>query len=182
MEIRKMLYKYRYVLVLLTGVLAGSVYVNLFRNTNATSLGVYGSDYLSAYAEVTVNNVMLWRYVLQSRIRDFLLICLIGITTLKKPAFYIYMVFIGACMGMLISTAVMRYGVIGILIYICSIVPQYILYAIALWLLYRLFYVQDMHEKKWWLLVWAFILVLLGTYMEAYVNPFILRILYWNTY
>ena len=90
---------------------------------------------------------------------------------------------LGICSGTLLSFDVMRYGFTGILIYVVSIFPQYIFYMTALYIMVKAMYKKNFHRTKMWLLiVLAFIIVIIGTYFESYVNPVILKNIYYLIY
>jgi uncharacterized membrane protein SpoIIM required for sporulation len=171
--------KYKFVLVILVGIVIGTCYTNFFPDSGNGAWNVFGSDYLSLYSDVTVNSMLLWEYVMKSRIRDFALLCLLGLTTLCRPVLMIYLLYLGMCSGVLISIAVMHYGFTGIMLYLASVLPQYLFYGAALYLIYRILYQRKAQPKNICIvLLIAVVLLIIGTYTEAYINPEILKRLY----
>jgi stage II sporulation protein M len=140
---------------------------------------IYKGSYLSSYADIAVNHYSLWKYVLKYRLRDFLIIGVVGLTFLRKYIFGIYLIYVGICMGLLISTCVMYYGFAGLGIFLLSVLPQYIFYGTALFLLYKLYFMQHINLKTAVpVFLISLVLLLIGTYTESCLNPLILRWLY----
>lgn len=130
-----------------------------------------------------MNYYALWKYIIRYRFRDLLLIGMMGLTAFRRYLITVYIAYLGICAGMLVSTSVMYYGLAGIGLYLASVVPQYILYGTALYLLYQMFYVHHLTGKNVLMIAAiAVILVGAGTYTEAYCNPLILKKLYGYLY
>jgi len=73
----------------------------------------------------------------------------------------------------------MHYNVAGVLIYLVSVMPQYIFYGISLWFLMKMIYNSEIKiQNKIIIVIIAVMLLIAGTYMEAYVNPELLKRLY----
>jgi stage II sporulation protein M len=144
---------------------------------------IYSGSYLSEYADIAVNHYSLWKYILKYRLRDFLIICVVGLTVLRKYVFCIYLIYVGICMGLLISTSVMCYGFLGLGVFLLSVLPQYIFYGTALYLVYKLYFMQHIHLKTAGpVVIITLVLLLIGTYSESCLNPLILKWLYMVLY
>lgn len=179
MKVKEFLETYKFVIVMFIGIVLGTIYANLTKGFGNEKWNVFNSAYLSNYSDITVNSMILWQYVLKSRLRDFFLVCLFGLTHLCRPFLLLYLMFLGICAGSLLSVAVMHYGGFGILIYLASVLPQYIFYAIALYFLYRILYKRTARMKNIVIVIGiAAVVLLVGTYVEAYLNPVILKNLY----
>lgn len=96
-----------------------------------------------------MNYYALWKYIIRYRFRDLLLIGMMGLTAFRRYLITVYIAYLGICAGMLVSTSVMYYGLAGIGLYLASVVPQYILYGTALYLLYQMFYVHHLTGKMY---------------------------------
>ena len=164
------------------GIVLGTLYANISVKYNAGYVDTFGSDYLALYEEVTVDGFKLWQYVCRTRIRDFTLLCIIGFTAICKPAFIFYLIYIGVSAGAFISYAVMNYNIGGVGIYLLSVFPQYILYTVSVALLIKLLYKKTPNSpgiKNTWLVIMiAAVIMLIGTYLEAYINPYVLKQLF----
>lgn len=179
MKVKEFILEYKFVIVMFLGIVVGTLYTNLSGTTGNVKWNVFNSDYLANYSDITVNSMILWQYVIKSRVRDFFLIVLLGLTALCKPFLLLYLFYVGICCGALISVAVMHYGGMGILMYLASILPQYILYGISMYFLYRILYKRTARLKNIGIVIGiAAVLLVIGTYLEAYLNPIILKNLY----
>lgn len=183
MRLKAFLLRYRFSITIFIGILIGTCYVNIAYRCKIAVPEVYDGNYLSRYADVAMNYYSLWKYIIKYRIRDFAIIGIMGLTVLRRYIISLYLVYIGICAGMLISTSVMYYGFTGLGVYLSSVLPQYIFYGIAVYFLYRMFYMHGMKWKNAAVIVGlTIILLFVGTYMEAYCNPELLKKLYLYLY
>lgn len=179
MKVKLWIAQYKFVLIMLLGILAGTGYANLCVQMGWKSWDVFSSSYLSSYADITVNSTMLWQYVIHTRGRDFILLSVLGLTALCRPALMTYLFYVGACAGALMSSAIMYYGAGGLMIYTVSVLPQYVFYGIALFMMYKILYKRNANLKNIGIVLGiALVLLLAGTYTEAYINPGMLKKLY----
>jgi stage II sporulation protein M len=149
------------------------------KGNGIASWDIFNSNYLSEYADVSINSMLLWQYVIRARLRDFFILCLVGFTVFCRPVLLIYLLFLGICAGTLISAAVMHFGFMGLILYMVSVLPQYLFYGIALYFTYKILYIRTAKMKNICLVLGiAMVLILLGTYTEAYLNPSMLKGLY----
>lgn len=170
---------YSVYIIILIGVFAGTFYSNAAANINLAAISFLQSDYLAAFDEVTVNAVMMWGYILQTRLKDYILLLVFGLTSIYRYVFSVYLIFAGICASALLSFNVMRYNLSGIIIFIISVLPQYVFYAIALFMQRAAVQNKNTNIKiRALLVVFSFILLILGTYTEAYINPVLLKQLY----
>lgn len=180
MNLKIIVNRYKFLLLVLMGVVLGTCYANLIYKYGTYGKSIFTDDFLAVYDEVTINSLILWGYVCKNRLKDFLLMIILGLTGLRKPVFVTLFVLLGICSGVLLSFEVMRYGFTGILIYVISIFPQYIFYLTALYIMVKTMYQKKIYNAKMWLLIiLAFIIVIIGTYFESYVNPLVLKKIYY---
>lgn len=183
MKIKAFVLRYRFTIMIFLGILIGTCYANLAHRCKFAMPDVYDSNYLSRYADVSMNYYSLWKYIIKYRLRDFIIICLAGLTMFRKHIISLYLLYIGICAGMLISVSVMYYGFVGLGVYLASVLPQYIFYGIVIYLLYKLFYIHGLNAKNVTaIIVIAVMLLFIGTYTEAYFNPSLLKKLYLYLY
>lgn len=182
-DLKEMVLRYKVALVLFCGIAAGTAYANLIVKYGISRPQVFNSGYLATFEEVSINGMYLWQYVCKTRFRDFFLLLLLGHTKMGRVTAMLYLGYIGVCAGALISFAVMYYNLSGVLVYLVSVMPQYILYAASLWFVLKLVYNRGyMTRNKIMIAAIAFIILLAGTYLEAYVNPELLRRIYMFLY
>lgn len=172
----KFIERYKFVIVIFFGILIGTVYANISVKFNTSYANVLNSSYLALYNDVTVDSFKLWQYVCKTRLRDFALLCILGMTAVSKPAFLLYLIYIGISVGTLISYAVMNFHFGGVVVYLITVFPQCILYIVTIYIILRLMYDKKKNIKNLWLaVIIAVIILLFGTYAEAYVNPWIIK-------
>ncbi len=188
LEFKNVIYKYKFVIFLFVGIILGTCYINLIKKGVITTMDIYSDNYLSDYIDISVNNVSLWQYIVKTRLRDFIILCGIGLTVFSNMILSAYMCYLGVCNGILISMAVLHYGLGGVLVYIVSVFPQYIFYGLTLYLITKLFTVSGYSIKTIVarnviiIIAIAIGLLLVGTYFEAYINPVLLKKLYLYIY
>ena len=162
--------RYRYMLAVMVGVIAGTLIANYAIINITDKVGV-------------LNNVALWQYIFKTRIKEFALFILLLITPVAVPAVYIIFGIIGMSVGMVVSVSVMNMGIKGMFVYIVMTFPHYIIYAITIFILISIWetsrgsYVNINIRKIAMALLVSFILLLAGTLCEAYVNPGCLKML-----
>ena len=172
---KSVIHKYRFVLFLFLGILLGTCYINLIKKGLIKNMDIYSDKYLSDY-------------IIKTRLRDFVILCGIGLTVFSGIFLSIYMCYLGICNGILISTAVLHYGIGGVFVYMVSVFPQYIFYGLTLFLITKLFTVSGYSIKTIAarnvviIIAIAIGLLLVGTYFEAYINPMLLKKLYLYIY
>ena len=82
--------KYKYIIILFIGVLVGSCYINFIRKGLIQSMDIYSDKYLSDYIDTSVNNITLWQYIIRTRLRDFIVLCGVGLTIFSNAALSLY--------------------------------------------------------------------------------------------
>lgn len=129
-------------------------------------------------------------YVLGKRLGALLGIIMIASTYLGVAVMYLYTGWLGFSFGMLLTTAVARYGIKGILLTAAMIFPQYMFYVPAYILLLRsgvelcrtiyfpgrashTFVGNKKQEIRRWIITFLKVAAgfLMGAMLESYVNP-----------
>lgn len=90
----------------------------------------------------------------------------------------------GGCCGAVVSGAVLIYGIGGLLLFLASVFPQYMLYVLIFLQLIAKYELKknSRHGQAWLLsgeigfLLLVAVLFLAGVLLEAYLNPLILRL------
>ena len=167
----------------MAGLLIGTAYANITVKYLSVKPTIFGYEFLAAYEEVEVNSFSLWQYVFGTRFRDFAAVLIMCFTNLRKGAVNAYITYFGIVTGAMISFAVMNHGTAGMWIYLLSVLPQYILYILAFKVVYTIGTEErrnGVNDVKKYIFMVLFIisLVFAGTYVEAYVNPMVMRWVY----
>ena len=120
---------------------------------------------------------------------------LTGFTFFGTAAVFLSLAWMGAALGITLTTAAMKLGFAGILVCLASGLPQFFLYVpAAAWLFQKI--CETSENRPWkgqrysgnsrqmmpYLLVWGlgFLLLLAGSLLESYVNPMFLKLILKN--
>lgn len=174
----------------LSGFAAGVLYITLFGRTAVHETTLMSSYFFSKYQQVEFASEELFFYTWKSRMSSFTMLWLLGFTVFGTAAVFAYVFWIGAALGITITTAAMKMGFTGVLLGIASALPHFVLYVPAVcWLLKRICAMAGSREwkiRQWgdrkklfysYLLVWlaGALLFLAGAFLESYVNPMFLK-------
>ena len=181
--------------VFLTGFAAGILYMVLFGRGAAHETALLGRYFFSRYQQAELASGELLRYTLKSRVSQFTLLWLTGFTFFGTAAVFLSLAWMGAALGITLTTAAMKLGFAGILVCLASGLPQFFLYVPpAAWLFQKI--CETSENRPWkgqrysgnsrqmmpYLLVWGlgFLLLLAGSLLESYVNPMFLKLILKN--
>ena len=171
--------RYRYMLAVMVGVIAGTLIANYAIINITDKVGVLNNDLRLSIIDMKVNNVALWQYIFKTRIKELTLLILLLITPVAVPAVYIIFGIIGMSVGMVVSVSVMNMGIKGMFIYAVCLIPQYIIYAIAVFLMVSYIEKRLINIKKTVIVIFiSLIFLIAGILYEAYISPFIIRWLF----
>ena len=92
--------RYRYMLAVMVGVIAGTLIANYAIMNITDKVGVLNNDFRLSIIDMKVNNVALWQYIFKTRIKELTLLILLLITPVAVPAVYIIFGIIGMSVGM----------------------------------------------------------------------------------
>ena len=171
--------RYRFILFIFAGMIVGTVLFNIFIKLKITDADLLGNDYLAIYDSVRINGITVWKYVLKSRMKWLVFLVLAGITKIRIPIYALFTMAAGS--GILISIMVLKYGLMGIAVFLISIFPQFIFYGIMYVLMLKIFIESTglVGMRKNLILAGIIIAMFIaGTYMEAFLNPIALKKMY----
>lgn len=165
-DIRKVL-----TVLVLTGFLTGIIYGNLIAKEYILSTGIFDQYYLDQYSKVSINaNEYIW-YIFRMRITPILFLLFAGCTKYKKIVSGIFIIWTGFSFGMIITTAVLKLKIQGVVLCMVSILPHFICY-IAGYLMLLIYYMSYPNSR--WSAAKTISLILfwlLGIITECYINP-----------
>ena len=174
----------------LAGFAAGVLYIAMFGRTAVHETTLMSAYFFSKYQQVEFASEELFVYTLKSRMSVFTILWLAGLTVLGTAAVCVFLFWIGAALGITVTTAAVKMGPVGILLCVAAGLPHFILYVPAgCWLLKRVSAVPGSGEwrtRQWgdgkrmfrmYLLVWlaGAAIFLAGAFLESYVNPMFLK-------
>ncbi len=179
--------------IFIAGIFTGTFIMNLGSNIFLGDDGVFNSASLSRIKYLEVDGKSFFPYVLRHRIKPILFLGVISTTSLGVAAAYFCIAWQGILTGMLITAAVIRYGVKGMLLILAGLFPQQLLLLPAgimmlcwcyenccfkyypgrcMWPAYGNKHKQYLHQGM--LLVWIICVVVIGCILECYVNPILM--------
>ncbi len=173
------------ILILLTGCIAGAVMVNLNPAVfNEMFANEDGSFYLNMFLTTSVDSKVLLKNTARIRLEFLMFLAMVSFTKLRKILFSIVVFILGMCGGIMISENTIYYmqtqcfakEYIGMLVYVFSILPQYIVYTIAILILYRYCIKKEAPTKQ--LVIYIIIcgaIFTVGAFCEAYVCPLLIK-------
>lgn len=174
----------------LLGFAAGVLYITLFGRAAVHETTLMSAYFFSKYQQVEFASDELFLYTLKSRLSVFTILWLTGLTVLGMAAAYVTVFWIGAALGITVTTAAIKMGPAGILLCIAAGLPHFILYAAAgVWILKKTCSMSGSREwrtRQWtdgkkifysYALVWiaGAGIFLAGAFLESYVNPLFLK-------
>ncbi len=169
------------------GLAAGTVFVNCLEGalTAPDGLAQYAAGYgmartagrfsLWGYAELTAKQSRrLWMLTVRQRLSELALMVLVGQTPLAAGGFAALAFLAGCVFGLTLSVLTVARGVWGLPVFLVSLLPQWLCY-VPVWLSLaeHAGEGQSVLRPRHW--VFSAMLVAVGTFLEAYVNPFLLR-------
>ena len=189
-----------YIIYLFTiGLFLGILIVNLGYDTWITDGSLLGTDMISRLKNSTPDGGGLFGYIIRHRLFTVCMLGLLATTIIGLPVVCGYICYSGLAAGCLLSVAVIRYGIRGLLLMAAGILPQGLLLipaytALFIWaisvnrMLYSknpykepyMRYSKQTYIKKGIQIAGIMAVVIIGCLLESYVNPkmlhFILKI------
>ena len=164
-----------FVLYFMLGFCSGILYANLFAKEYIISMGILSEYFLNQYSADEIQmGEYLW-YVARIRLAPLLLLGALGCTKLRKGVVAAFILWTGFSSGLLFTSAVIKMGVKGIILFLIAFVPQFLFYAAGY--LALLWYLYTYPQIRWNLAktVIFLLLLLVGILLECYVNPVIMQ-------
>lgn len=175
------------------GIIFGAILMNLGAAFFLGDDGIFNPSSLNRIRYLKVDGGSFLPYVIGQRIRPFLFLLLISATSFGTAAAYLLVAWQGIATGMLMTAAVIRFGIKGILLILAGIFPQYLLLFPAgimmlVWCCQNcsvryspgktLWPVYGNRRKQLWhqtaALIWILCVVLIACVLECYVNPILM--------
>lgn len=164
-----------FVLFYMLGFFIGILYTNILAKDYIAAMGIFNEYFLSQYSQMEVNiEEFLW-YVIRIRVVPVVLVCALGCTRMKKGVVTAFLLWTGFSSGMILTSAVMKMGVKGIILCLIGMTPHFFCYVAAYMIL--LWFLFHYPQGKWTLpkTVCFLLLAALGILLECYVNPILMK-------
>ncbi len=164
----------------LAGFVLGVFYIILLGHSENSNM-LMSSYFFSKYQYMEYSSLDLLGYILKSRLSILIFLWLMGLTVIGSMTVLLFSLWVGFSFGLILTMAVLKLGMAGILLCIISMMPQYLVYFPAF--LFGLLRIYEMSRTKKWSGAYAgmfgitLVLVLIGALLESYVNPLLLKML-----
>lgn len=182
---------YYFVYLFMVGLILGILIVNIGQEHWITEDGLLNIEMVTRMQRSVSNSDSLFPYVLKSRILCVGILLLLSTTMVGGVATGAFLVYAGLSTGCLLSVAVIRYGIRGLMLVLAGILPQSLLFVPGFFLLFcfgtecnqLLYGIRSLSAGlipgEWrsiWMkkLVRVFLILLFitaGCIVESYVNP-----------
>lgn len=180
-----------YVIYLFTiGLFLGILIVNVGYDSWIKDGSLLSTEMIARLKNSIPDGSGLFAYIIKRRLFTVCMLGLLATTIIGLPAVCVYICYIGLAAGCLLSVAVIRYGIRGLLLMAAGILPQGILLipayiALFLWVLsvnrmlysknpykeYYIKYSRQVYLKKGLQIAGIMAVVIIGCLLESYVNP-----------
>ena len=157
------------------GFVCGVLFINLCGDTYFREILMWGTDTIQMMQEMKVDKKEFFRYLLELRGKMFLGIWLCGFTFLSRPVACMVFLWIGMSFGILLTSALVQMHMSGILMFFAAILPQFLLYFPALWMVTERSSEKDDVKRQ---IVQFFnfaVCMIAGVALESNVNPVFLQ-------
>lgn len=172
-----------WIYLFLGGFLLGVFVMNIGNEVLLTEEGIFAASSVNRLKYLEIDGGNFFQYVLKKRIQGMLMPVLLSTTIIGSAMLYGCLIWQGVLAGMIISAAVIRFGIKGLLLVLAGIFPHQLLLFPAMIMLFiwcynncqnRLFVVrgksrQFIHQAV--SLLWIGFMILIGCILESYVNP-----------
>lgn len=176
------------------GLFLGILIVNVGYDTWIRNGSLLGMEMILRLKNSVPDGSELLGYIMKHRVFTVFMLGILATTMIGIPAVCVYVCYIGLAAGCLLSVAVIRYGIRGLLLMAAGVFPQGILLipayiALVVWSINvnRLLYAKNSYAdyyikagkqsylKKGVQMIGILAVVIIGCLLESYVNPKILH-------
>lgn len=185
---------YHMAYLFMIGLFMGILLVNLGHETWIKNGSLLGTEMMSRLKSSRPAGESMVGYILRHRLSTGCLLCLVSTTLIGMPFLCAYICYMGLSAGCLLSVAVVRYGIRGLLFIAAVMFPQELLLVPAYILLF--FWASDVNRtlyawgsqlegyeryssrfylRKGIQIVGIMAVVIMGCLLESYVNPNVLH-------
>lgn len=183
----------RWFYLFLGSFLLGVMVMNLGTNFFLSEEGIFSIASMNRLKYIEINHVSFLKYVLRHRMGSGIILILLSSTGIGLISVYACVVWQGMLAGMTITAATIRFGIKGLLLILGSVFPHQLLLIPAQVMLlgwcyencskgqtggnivtsyYRSKKQQFLHQGI--ILLWIWIVILIGCFLESYVNPILI--------
>ncbi len=176
---------------LLATFVGGIFAANLMGREAVSNAGILNDYFVEKFQYTEINGENLFFYIVGERVPLLLLLFVLSFTSFGILGGIFMLGWQGFSVGFMLSTAIAKYGVKGILLVLAGLFPQYLFYfPVYLLYCYLTVYLRqriaveryDNISQRYYifsagiLLIMCFLVIFFaGIFLESYINPFILK-------
>lgn len=166
----------RYLFCFFLGLIAGTITVNFFYSSFADEAGYYISLLDKNINLNHQESVSLFVQICRQRLIEAGIAWLIGMTVYAVPLFFLLTAGVGYSMGFILSVITVEKGLLGLPVFFMTIFPQSLFY-LPIGLI--LFLWGEDKERRFRIpaFIMLLLLVVIGSALEAWINPLFLKII-----
>lgn len=177
------------IICVFAGALLGTLCSNLLKEYFTEQFFLFDESYLSRISNMQMDQLAVTGMAFIQYCKEFGLLILLATTMIGAPYLLFHCTYKGFCLGFILSTSVLRYGMKGVLFYLCYISPQCLIYIPLLVLTYlRAYRVnaelystverQELHISKFIpSLLFLLLMIAIASLLEGYLNTSLLRMI-----
>lgn len=161
---------------LLIGFFTGILYSNLYAADYIMTSGIFNNLFLKQYQQIEVETDKYVWYLLRKRFLFLGCVGIAGCTRFKKMVIAGVLLWTGFASGMLLTAAVMKLGVKGIVLCLMGLIPHFVCYIASYMIV--LWHFLQYPQSRWngTKMIGCLLLMLSGVLLESYVNPILLKV------
>jgi len=158
----------------MTGFLSGIIYINVFAKQSYLSMGIFDTYFLEQYSVSGFNTSNYIFYISKIRIIPVITLAILAATNLKRIAGICWLLWTGFSCGLILTTAVLKMGIRGIILCILAMFPHFICYFMVYLIL--IMYMFSFPVTKWnhSKTIYMALFLLLGIITECLFNPVVM--------
>ncbi len=179
----------RFLVFFCIGFLLGIIVGNFLIPDAGGEAGVMSAYFLDKFEYMEIEYNSLFVYILEKRMKIYIVLTVCGVTAFGCVLAYGYTTWLGVGTGAFMSICILRMGMMGILVGVVSLLPQYFIYIpVYVFLIWRIREIQELlgncagkreRQKicmKYFLMMTvAGGILLVGIFIESSVNPFLMK-------
>ena len=179
----------RFISFFCIGFLLGIVVGNFLIPETGGEAGIMSAYFLDKFEYMDIEYSSLFVYILEKRMKIYMILVICGVTAFGCVLAYGYTIWLGVSTGAFMSLCILRMGIMGILVGMVSLLPQYLIYVpLYVFLIWRIRENQEVigscagkrEKQKLWIKYFvvmfvAALVLLAGIFLESNVNPFLMK-------
>lgn len=157
------------------GFIIGIVYGNLVSKNYIMSMGIFNTYFLEQYRQTDIQTTEYVWYIVRIRLTTLFGVIIGGITKLRRVVMYAFLLWTCFLGGILLTSAVMKMGVKGLMLCLIGVIPQAAFYICGYLILIWNILTYPMNRWNLSKTICLILCLMLGILTECYVNPVIMQ-------